>query len=299
MAGEMSVAVEISNPDKALFPDGLSKAELARYYERVAETMLPHVRGRPVHMQRFPDGIKGEEIQQKQAPDYFPKFVKRARVKRKRGGSVEHVVIENTETLVYLADQACITPHVWLSRTDKLDNPDHLIFDLDPPGRDFGPVRDAARTFRELLEELGLAAYVKATGSRGLHVVAPLDRSVDFDDARAFARELAALLAEREPKRYTVEQRKEKRRGRLYIDTARNAYAQTAVAAYAVRALPGAPVACPLDWQELGRIEPQQFSVRNIGRRLARKNDPWAEIDRDARSLREPQLRLAQLRSNP
>jgi bifunctional non-homologous end joining protein LigD len=293
----MSAAVEISNPEKALFPDGLTKAELARYYERIAETMLPHVRGRPLHMQRFPDGIEGEEIQQKQAPDYFPGYVKRARVKRKRGGSVAHVVIENAETLVYLADQACITPHVWLTRIDKLYNPDQLIFDLDPPGRDLGPVRDAARALRELLEEIGLAAYVKTTGSRGLHVVTPLDRSARFEETRAFARELAALLAEREPKRFTVEQRKQKRRGRLYLDTARNAYAQTAVAPYAVRALPGAPVACPLDWRELGRVEPQQFTVRNIARRLARKQDPWAEVRSDARSLRDPQRRLARLRS--
>jgi bifunctional non-homologous end joining protein LigD len=294
----MSVAVEISNPDKALFPDGLTKAELARYYQRVAKTMLPHVRGRPVHMQRFPDGIEGEEIQQKQVPDYFPDFVERARVKRKRGGSVEHVVIENAETLVYLADQACITPHVWLSRIDKLDYPNQLIFDLDPPERELAAVRDAARALRELLEAVGLAAYVKTTGSRGLHVVTPLDRSADFDEVRAFARELAALLAEREPKRFTVEQRKQKRRGRLYLDTARNAYAQTAVAPYAVRALPGAPVACPLEWRELARVDPQQFTVRNLARRLARKDDPWAEIESDARSLRQPQRRFARLRSN-
>jgi bifunctional non-homologous end joining protein LigD len=293
----MSVAVEISNPDKELFPDGLTKAELARYYERIAETMLPHVRGRPVHMQRFPEGIEGEEIQQKQAPDYFPEYVKRARVRRRRGGSVEHVVIENAETLVYLADQACITPHVWLSRIEELDNPDQLIFDLDPPGNDLIPLRDAARALRELLQEVGLAAFLKTTGSRGLHVVTPLDRSSGFDETRAFARELAAFLAEREPKRFTVEQRKEKRRGRLYLDTARNAYAQTAVAPYAVRALPGAPVACPLDWREVGRVEPRQFTVRNIARRLARKQDPWAEIGSDARSLRNPQQRLAQLRS--
>ena len=114
----MTATVRIPNPEKPLFPDGLTKAELAHYYERIAETMLPHVRGRPVHMQRFPDGIEGEEIQQKQVPDYFPDFVERARVRRKRGGSLEHVVIENKETLVYLADQAYITPHLWLSRVD-------------------------------------------------------------------------------------------------------------------------------------------------------------------------------------
>jgi bifunctional non-homologous end joining protein LigD len=284
--------VEVSKPEKALFPDGLSKADLARYYEQVAETMLPHVRDRPVHMQRFPDGIDGEEIQQKQVPGYFPDVVQRVRVPRKRGGTLEQVVIANLETLVYLADQACITPHVWLSRADRLACPDRLIFDLDPPGRDLGPVRDAARALRELLDDVGLAAFVMTTGSRGLHVVCPLDRSADFDETRAFARTLAALLADREPKRFTVEARKEKRRGRLYLDTARNAYAQTAVAPYAVRALPGAPVACPLDWSELGRAEPRRFTVRNLFRRLARKDDPWAQIGRYARPLRRAAERL-------
>lgn len=287
--------IEVSNPDKALFPDGLTKAELARYYAQIAETMLPHVRDRPVHMQRFPDGIDGEEIQQKQAPDYFPAFVKRARVRRKRGGSLEQVVIENAETLVYLADQACITPHVWLSHADRLDNPDQLIFDLDPPGRDLAAVRDAARALRELLEQVGLVPFLQTTGSRGLHVVCPLDRSAGFDETRAFARTLASLLAEREPNRFTVEARKEKRRGRLYLDTARNGYAQTAVAPYAVRALPGAPVACPLDWRELSRADPQQYTVRNLFRRLACKHDPWAEIAEQARPLRRAAKQLAEL----
>jgi bifunctional non-homologous end joining protein LigD len=286
---------EIQNPDKALFPDGLTKRELAGYYERVAETMLPHLRGRPVHMQRYPDGIEGEEIHQKQAPDYFPGFVERAHVPRKRGGAVDHVVIENAETLVYLAGQACITPHVWLSRADRLDNPDRLVFDLDPPSGDLDAVRDAARALRELLEGVGLAAYLQTTGSRGLHVVSPLDRRSGFDETRAFARDVAAMLAGREPRRFTVEARKEKRRGRLYLDTARNAYAQTAVAPYAVRALPGAPVACPLDWRELGRVEPQQYTVRNLARRLARKDDPWADIQRDAGAITEAARQLDQL----
>jgi bifunctional non-homologous end joining protein LigD len=278
-------SVEISKPEKALFPDGLTKAGLARYYERIAEVMLPHVRGRPVHMQRFPDGIEGEEIQQKQAPSYFPDFVTRARVRRKGGGSVEHVVIDKPETLVYLADQACVTPHVWLSRLDELDNPDQLVFDLDPARPDLKALREGARALHALLDDLGLAAYLKTTGSRGLHVVAPLDGAAGFDDARAFARAVAAHLAERMPQRFTVEQRKDRRGARIYIDTARNAYAQTAVAPYAARALPGAPVAAPLDWDELGRSEPQQFDTRAIVRRLARKQDPWADMQRRAGSL--------------
>jgi bifunctional non-homologous end joining protein LigD len=291
-------AVHIPRPDKVLFPDdGITKGDLADYYERIAEHMLPHVRGRPVHMQRFPDGIDGQEIQQKQVPAYFPAFVRRVEVKRKGGGTLTHAVIDNAETIVYLAGQACITPHTWLARADRLDNPDQLIFDLDPPGADLGPVRAAAKALKSLLEELGLAAYLKTTGSRGFHVLAPLDRDAGFDEVRAFAQQVAELLVGREPGRFTIEQRKDKRRGRLYLDTARNAYAQTAVAPYAVRALPGAPVACPIDWSELNRVEPRSFTLRTTPRRVARKRDPWAGIWSNARSLREPSHRLEQLRA--
>jgi bifunctional non-homologous end joining protein LigD len=281
----MTPGVAITNPQKALFPDGLTKAELAAYYERVAALMLPHVRGRPVHMQRFPDGIDGPELQQKQAPDYFPDIVSRATVPRRRGGTVTHAVIENADTLVYLAGQACITPHVWLSRTGKLDCPDRLVFDLDPPGGDLDPARAAARLLRRVLEEAGLAAYLMTTGSRGYHVVAPLDATAGFDDARSFARDVAAALAERDPARFTVEQRIAARRGRLYLDTGRNAYAQTAVAPYAVRAIDGAPVACPLEWDELARTDPQRFTVRNVHRRMARRDDPWKDMQGHAGSI--------------
>jgi bifunctional non-homologous end joining protein LigD len=283
----MSATLGFSNPDKPLFPDGLTKAQLAAYYRRVAEVMLPHVRGRPVHMQRFPDGIRGPVIQQKQAPDYFPEFVRRVRVPRKRGGAVDQVVIEDVETLVYLVGQACITPHVLLSRAGHLDRPDQLIFDLDPPDSDLRPARRAARELRELLEGCGLAAYLKTTGSRGYHVVSPVDGSVDFAGAGAFAREVAGLLAERRPRDYTVQQRIADRGGRLYLDTGRNGYAQTAVAPYAVRGLDGAPVACPLDWSELGRARPDRFTVRNLFRRLARRDDPWAGMFDRPGSLRD------------
>jgi bifunctional non-homologous end joining protein LigD len=286
------VSVTITNPDKALFPDGLTKAELAAYYERVADVMLPHVRGRPLHMQRFPDGIDGPELQQKQAPDYFPGFVERVEVPRKRGGTVVHAVISSAETLVYLAGQACITSHVWLSRRDRLDCPDRLVFDLDPPGGDLRPARDAARRLRGLLADAGLAAYLMTTGSRGFHVVSPLDRSAGFDETRAFARAVAGILAGDEPDRFTVEARIRARRGRLYLDTARNGYAQTAVSPYAVRAIDGAPVACPIEWDELGRTDPGRFTVRTLFRRLARRPDPWAEIDRSAGSIRDADGRL-------
>jgi DNA ligase D-like protein (predicted polymerase) len=176
-------------------------------------------------------------------PEYFPEWIKTVTVRKARG-SVTHVVVDRAATLVYLADQACITPHVWLSRVDRPHHPDRLIFDLDPSGRTFDPVVAAARALREVLEAIDLVPYLMTTGSRGLHVVVPLDRSADFDTARALAGHVAASVADQAPDRFTVEQRKEKRRGRVYLDTMRNACAQTAVAPYAVRALPGAP-----NWQ--------------------------------------------------
>jgi bifunctional non-homologous end joining protein LigD len=287
--------IEISHPEKVLFPDGTTKADLARYYQRVAEAMLPHVRRRPVHMQRYPDGINGTEIQQKQVPAYFPDFVERVQVKRKRGGTIEQVVIENTETLVYLADQACITPHTWLSRTGALDKPDQLVFDLDPPDGELATLRDGARTLRQLLHDVGLRAYLKSTGSRGFHIVAPLDAGAGFDEARAFARSLAQRVVDQDAERFTLEQRKEQRGNRVYLDLGRNGYAQTAVAPYAVRALAGAPVAVPLEWDELSRAEPQRFNAHNVFRRLARKPDPWSDLYEHAGSIARARARLAEL----
>jgi bifunctional non-homologous end joining protein LigD len=249
--------------------------------------MLPHLRDRPLHLQRFPDGIEGDEMQQKQPPDYFPDWVERVRVPRKRGGSLAQVLCQDAATLVYLAGQACVTPHAWLSRADRLDHPDLLIFDLDPPGGDPAPAVAAARELRRLLEDLDLGAFVRATGSRGLHVAVPLDRAADFDASRSFARRLAGVLAGHLPDRLTTEQRKEKRGGRVFLDTMRNAYAQTAVASYAVRARPGAPVAVPLRWEEVEapRFRPDGWTVRTAFDLLERRPDPWAGMERQARSL--------------
>ncbi|MGH7556852.1 MAG: non-homologous end-joining DNA ligase [Gemmatimonadota bacterium] len=287
--------VEVSSPDKILFPDEeITKADLAVYYARIADTMLPHLAGRPISMQRFPDGIDGEAFFQKDVPDYFPGWIRTAKVK-KENGSLDMVIAEEAATLVYLANQACIAPHVWLSRIDKPNRPDRLIFDFDPPGDDFGAVRDAARRMRDLLEETGFAPFVMTTGSRGLHVTVPLDRSADFDEARDFARRCADLLVSRCPEDLTVEHRKAKRGGRVYIDTMRNAYAQTGVAPYSVRARPGAPVATPLGWDEVGRAEPRRYTIRKMFRRLARKEDPWAGIDREAGAVSSALKRLEEI----
>jgi bifunctional non-homologous end joining protein LigD len=292
--GKHSVA--LSNEGKLFFPDdGITKGEVIAYYREVAGAMLPHLRGRPLVMQRFPDGIEKEGFFHKDAPDHFPDWIRLFRVK-KAGGTLNHVVCENAATLVYLANQGCITIHLWLSRTDRIDNPDRLIFDLDPPGDGFDAVVRAAGAVRALLEELELPSFVKTTGGKGLHVVTPLDRSAPFDDVRALARDAARLLAASNPGELTTEGRKEKRRGRILIDIGRNAYAQHAVAPYSLRPFPGAPVATPVDWDELdGSINPSSFTSETVLDRLSDGMDPWAAMSRRARSLSGPRHRLDRL----
>jgi len=292
------MTVEITHPDKLLFPDdGLTKADIADYYETVSEWMLPHIRNRPISMMRFPDGIGGHGFFHKNVPDHFPGFVKRVEVE-KRGGKLVHAVVCNVETLVYLVGQNTITPHVWLSRADRLRQPDRVVFDLDPaPGADFAAVRRAARQTGELLRELGLEPFAQVTGSKGIHVWTPLRRRATFEDVRPFARSVAELLVERHPDELTLEFRKAERGGRILIDVMRNAYAQTTVPPYAVRPRPGAPVATPIAWDELSdsKLRPDRWNVKSVPRRLAAKGDPWSDIASFARGLSRASKRLARL----
>jgi bifunctional non-homologous end joining protein LigD len=279
--------IEVTHPDKVLFPDaGITKADLVDHYARVAPVMVLHVRDRPTSQHRFPGGIDGQDFWHKQVPRYFPEWIPRVRVRTEKGPQ-EQVLCNEAATLGYLANQNCITPHVWLSRADALERPDQLIVDLDPPGDDFEPVRRGAFTLKDLLEDLGLVPFVKTTGSKGLHVVVPLRRDHGFDEVRAFAGALARELADREPG-LTTEFLKRERRGRVFIDVGRNAYGQTAVPPYAVRARPGAPVATPLSWDEVRdrRVGPRTFTLRSLARRLERVGDPWRGMARRARSLR-------------
>lgn len=281
--------INVSNPDKVFFPDaGLSKGALVEYYARIGETMLPYVEGRPVAMKRYPDGIEGYTFFQKEVPDHFPGWIERASVPKVEGGIVHQAVVRREADLVYLADQACITPHVWLSTTSRLDHPDRMIFDLDPSDEDVQAVRRAARTVHEVLEDVGLSPFVMTSGSRGYHVWVPLDGGADFDTVRAFARAVAEAVVAHDPDSFTVEQRIGKRGDRVLIDYLRNAHGQTSVPPYAVRARPGAPVATPLDWGEIGRVEPRHFTSGNLFRRLGRKADPWQDLARHARPLPRP-----------
>lgn len=296
-------SVELSNTDKVLFPDsGISKGDLIDYYREVAGLMVPHMKNRPLTLQRFPDGIDEDGFYQQEVSDYFPDWISTRKTARADddGEPVEHVLCNSQATLVYLANQAVITPHGWLSRAPRLSKPDRLIFDLDPADGNFTGVRRAARQVAGLMEELGLTPFVMTTGSRGLHVAAPLRADTGFDKVRALARDMAALLAQRHGEQLTVEQRKNKRRGRIYLDVMRNAYGQTSVMPYAVRARPGAPVATPLDLAELGdsKLDPQRWHIGNILRRLGQKDDPWADIERHAASADSARKALHSLLDN-
>jgi bifunctional non-homologous end joining protein LigD len=197
------------------------------------------------------------------------------------------VVCENAATLVYLANLACITPHVWQSRVPRVERPDRMILDLDPSADDFSVVRAAARLLRAILEALRLPSYLVTTGSRGVHVVVPIEPTHDFDTVRGVSQRIAAELVRRDPKRLTTEMRKEDRGDRLFVDTLRNSYGATAVAPYAVRARPGAPVAAPLTWDELDdpALNARRFTLRTMPARLSAAGDLWNEMEARAVSL--------------
>ena len=280
-------AVAITHPDKVLFPRArLTKLDLARHYERVAPLMLPYVAGRALTLEAFPGGVEGHGYFMKAVPDYFPDWVARATV-AKRGGTVTHALANDAATLVYLAGQNVVTPHLWLSRAQEPRKPDRLIVDFDPSGAGFADVRAAAREAGERLREAGLVPYVMVTGSRGIHVLCPLRRGPSFKDVHRFARGLAEAMVREDPRRLTLEWKKADRGQKIYVDVNRNNYAQHAVAPYGVRARARAPVATPLRWEELddGRLKPARWTVKTIGERVRAEGDPWRGMGRRARFL--------------
>jgi bifunctional non-homologous end joining protein LigD len=277
--------VRLTHEDKVLFPgDGITKADLAAYYRDASDRMVPLVRDRPVSLQRFNNGIEGEGFFQKNIAKGVPDWVKRVEVP-KRGGSLWHVLANDAPTLVWLANQNCITPHVWLSRADRLDRPDRMIFDLDPEGDDaFALVRRTAQELGDLLRTGGVEPFAMTTGSRGIHVVVSLRRRYSFEAVRDAALAVATELVERRPRELTIQFRKEKREGRLFVDVNRNGYAATAVPPYAVRPKPGAPVATPLRWDELEdpRLTARRHTLRTV---LDRDPDVWDGVRSAAAGL--------------
>jgi bifunctional non-homologous end joining protein LigD len=280
--------VAISHPDKALFADpAITKLQLARHYEQVAPAMLPHVRDRPLALQAFPNGIDDTGFFMKSVPKYFPDWIATVTVP-KRGGSLTQVVAQDAATLVYLAGQNVITPHVWLSRADRPHEPDRLIIDLDPaPGVSFTEVRAAARDAGERLRDAGLVPFAMVTGSRGVHVVCPLRRGPSFPEVHGVARALAETMVADDPGHLTLEWRRADRGERIYVDVNRINYAQHGVAPYGVRPRPGGPVAMPIAWEELSdrALRPDRWTVADAADRLRGDGDAWHGMARRARTL--------------
>lgn len=288
----------ITHPEKVLFPEhGITKGELASYYEAIGPLMIPHIRNRPVTMERYHRGIHQPGFFQKDVVKGFPEWLKRVEVP-KHGGTVHYPIVTDARSLLWLANQNSITIHVWPSRLPDLNHPDICVFDLDPSREDeLEMVCAAALNLRDLLADLGLPSWVKTSGSKGFHIAIPLDRKSDFGEVFRFANTIGKLLVRRFPRELTQEFSKVDRAGRIFVDTGRNGYSATVAAAYTVRAKPGAPVSAPCTWQEVERIEvgPRTFTLRSMNHRIAQVGDLWKDMLKTRRSLRRPIERLREI----
>ena len=278
----------ISHPEKVMFPDdGITKGELAQYYSLVAPVMLPHMRGRPVTLERFNKGIGSKGFFQKNTPKGAPEWLERVAVPKK-DGVVNYPVITDERGIMWLANQNCITPHVWTSRVPDLFHPDVCVFDLDPLDDDADVLRGATLLLRDLLAELGCASWVKTTGSKGFHIVVPLDGTADSGQVARFGHQVGRALVERDPAHLTQEFYKADRGGRILVDTGRNEFGATYATAYAVRPRAGAPVAAPCTWEEVasGAATPRTFTLRTMARRLDAVGDLWGDMHDQPSALR-------------
>jgi bifunctional non-homologous end joining protein LigD len=293
--------LELTNLNKILFPKiNITKQALIEYYQKIAPVMLPWLHNRALSLFRFPDGIDGQKFFQKNTPDYFPTWVKRLKVTLKTIDKFDlYSVCNNLETLIYLANYVCV-PHVWLSKIDKLDWPDRLIFDLDPGQKEgFEQVKALALELNIFLSKLGLKPFVMLTGSTGMHVIVPIKRTKNFEEVRLFAKQVAQLFVKKNPDLYTLEMNVAKRQERVFIDILRNGFGATAVAPYAVRDKEGAPVATPINWQEVeeSNLSSQRYNINNIFKKLEHEPQPWPNFDKAAVSLTEPIKKLAKIKN--
>ena len=280
----------ITHPDKVLFPDdGITKGQLAAYYDAIAPVMLPHLRRRPITMERFPGGIGAEGFLQKDVVKGFPEWLKRIEAPKK-GGTVHYALANDRRSLLWLANQNTITVHVWPSRAPSIDHPDLCVFDLDPSHDEPDVLRASALGLRDVLDELGFVSWVKTSGSKGFHIVVRLKARSTFGDSATLADRAARILVERDPRHLTQEFTKADRGGRIFIDTARNRAGSTFAAAYTVRAKPGAPVSAPCTWTEIerGEVGPQTFTLATMVERVSRVGDLWQELGRRSSRSRRP-----------
>lgn len=273
-----SAPAAFSHVEKVMFPDpGYTKGDLLAYYKAVAPLLLPHLRDRPLTLERVPDGVGGGDAPhfwQKNTPAYYPKSILRARLKDKTGKEVDYAVVEDVDALLYLVNQGTITFHVWPSRVGSLDTPDYVLFDLDPGDRPFSDAVLVAKEVRRVLEAGGVEAFPKTSGKSGLHLLVPWTQDGDYDAARAWALDVAEEVVRRIPDVATLERRIDARGGRLYLDVVQNARGHHVVAPYVVRAVPGATVSTPLEWSEVNaRLTPKRFDLKTALKRFEAKGD--------------------------
>jgi bifunctional non-homologous end joining protein LigD len=291
--------ITITHPEKILFPDSrITKGELAGYYEMIAPVMVPHMRARPVTMERYHRGIGAPGFFQKDVSKGFPEWLQRVEVPKK-GGTVHHPIVTDARSLLWLANQNCITPHVWTSRAPELYYPDICVFDLDPSVDDPAQLKAATFQLRDFLAELGLPSWLKTSGSKGFHIVVPLDGKSNIGEVAGFAHTVGTLLVQRDPDNLTQEFHKVDRGRRILVDTGRNGYSATFAAAYAVRAKPGAPVSAPCTWDELqgGNVGPQSFTLRTMAKRIETVGDVWADMRKRRRSLKRAIEQLRRIKN--
>jgi bifunctional non-homologous end joining protein LigD len=294
--------VKLTHPERVLYPDdGITKGDLFSFYERIAPTLVPHLRDRPFTLKRYPHGITGEVYFQKQvprgAPDWIP--TRRFTTHPREGGSreVDFALVNSPDALLWMVQMNCVDMNAWYSRVDKPGRPDFVVFDLDPPDEPdgFAQAIEVAHLVRGLLEEVELPGYVKTSGADGIHVLAPIQRRAGFDETYAFAEAASRLLEQRHPGLVTTEWLKKKRAGVL-VDHRQNGWGKTIASVYSIRPKPGAPVSTPLRWEELTEdVRPRDFSRDVVLERVERDGDLYAPVLEDARPLGAAAKKLTRL----
>ncbi len=291
----MPGGVELSRLDKVFWPDdGLTKGDLIDYVRAVTPQFLRNLRNRPLTVIRYPDGIERGSFYQKQTPDYAPRWVRTVslpadsgRGKRKE---VRYALCNDQRTLVWLANQASIEFHPWLSRVDRIERPEFLIMDIDPPAGHFDLAVRTALVVREVLERNGMESAAKTSGAKGVHLYVPLERRHSYGEVARAAFALAAQAAEMDPDLITIELRKKERGDRVFLDATRIGPGKHVVAAYSPRARPGGTVSFPVPWKDLERVAPQDFTIRNVPK-LIGDGDPWRDLMPSPQRLRQDLIR--------
>ena len=272
--------VNLTNLNKFI-DEGIKKGDLVEYYKKIAPLMLPHIKGRPISMQRFPEGVKGKSFFQKNVPDYFPSWIDRLKI-----DDTTYPIANDDASIVYLSNQVSV-PHLFLSQKEKIDSPDKMIFDLDPSKDEIRTLKKAALLLRKFLTDLGFTPFIMTTGGKGYHIVVPIVPDSTFDEVRFFAGKIANVFASSNPDVLTTELNLKKRKERIFVDVNRNSPKQTAVAPYAVRFSLGLPVATPFDWKDLDKIDPKTFNIFSDF-----KSDPWKDFFKHKVSIKKVMAKL-------